>query len=211
MKRQGFTLIELLVVIAIIAILASILFPVFSTARGKAQQATCQSNLKQWGQIMAMYTQDWDDYLPAAVPCPTGQSYGGYWNNFNCPLRQTYFAKVSRNDWGSGVSINGCPSQSDTPYTGWPGYTYRHWSYVMCETTFGNTVGESINLCDIPKPASLIHMVEGAKTRADSLFTAGNISQRVENIHSGMTNVLWCDGHVSSMPRTNITSAVLLP
>ena len=33
--RRGFTLIELLVVIAIIAILASILFPVFARAREK--------------------------------------------------------------------------------------------------------------------------------------------------------------------------------
>jgi len=44
---MGFTLIELLVVIAIIAILASILFPVFARAREKARTASCQSNLKQ--------------------------------------------------------------------------------------------------------------------------------------------------------------------
>jgi prepilin-type N-terminal cleavage/methylation domain-containing protein len=53
--RFGFTLIELLVVIAIIAILAAILFPVFSQARDKARQATCISNLKQVGLAFLEY------------------------------------------------------------------------------------------------------------------------------------------------------------
>ena len=45
-SRRGFTLIEMLVVIAIIAILAAILFPVFSRARAKARQAGCMSNIQ---------------------------------------------------------------------------------------------------------------------------------------------------------------------
>ena len=63
-SRRGFTLIELLVVIAIIAILAAILFPVFSRARAKARQAACQSNMKQLGLAMTMYSQDYDSTLP---------------------------------------------------------------------------------------------------------------------------------------------------
>jgi prepilin-type N-terminal cleavage/methylation domain-containing protein/prepilin-type processing-associated H-X9-DG protein len=64
-KKKGFTLIELLVVIAIIAILASILFPVFARARENARRSTCQSNLKQIGLGMLQYTQDYDErYVP---------------------------------------------------------------------------------------------------------------------------------------------------
>ncbi|MFA7373675.1 MAG: prepilin-type N-terminal cleavage/methylation domain-containing protein, partial [bacterium] len=58
-RRRGFTLIELLVVIAIIALLAAILFPVFSRARESARGAQCQSNLKQIGAASLMYAQDW--------------------------------------------------------------------------------------------------------------------------------------------------------
>jgi len=62
--RPGFTLIELLVVIAIIAILASILFPVFARARAKGRDAVCISNLKQLALMMEMYVQDNDEFFP---------------------------------------------------------------------------------------------------------------------------------------------------
>jgi len=67
MKRKAFTLIELLVVIAIIAILAAILFPVFSQAREKARQATCLSYKKNIGTAWSMYAQDYDERLPLFV------------------------------------------------------------------------------------------------------------------------------------------------
>ena len=65
-NRPGFTLIELLVVIAIIAILASILFPVFARAREKARETNCLSNLKQLGTALMMYATDYDEFLPIA-------------------------------------------------------------------------------------------------------------------------------------------------
>ncbi|HEY3333425.1 MAG TPA: DUF1559 domain-containing protein [Capsulimonadaceae bacterium] len=71
-QRIGFTLIELLVVIAIIAILAAILFPVFATAREKARQTGCSSNMKQIALGYIQYCQDYDEQSPSGVYSTNG-------------------------------------------------------------------------------------------------------------------------------------------
>ncbi len=67
-RRSGFTLIELLVVIAIIALLAAILFPVFSRARENARKSSCANNLKQIGLGIYQYLQDYDEYYMPPQP-----------------------------------------------------------------------------------------------------------------------------------------------
>lgn len=64
---RGFTLIELLVVIAIIAILAAILFPVFTKARAVARKTTCSNNVKMLLNACILYENDYSRMLGSNI------------------------------------------------------------------------------------------------------------------------------------------------
>ncbi|HEY3328586.1 MAG TPA: DUF1559 domain-containing protein [Capsulimonadaceae bacterium] len=100
-SKRAFTLIELLVVIAIIAILAAILFPVFATAREKARQSSCQSNLRQIGLAMAQYAQDFDERMVPAIFYSATDTFRSNW------VRQSYVYTQS-------MQVYTCPTDTST-------------------------------------------------------------------------------------------------
>jgi prepilin-type N-terminal cleavage/methylation domain-containing protein len=56
---RAFTLVEVIVVLGIIAVIAGILFPVISQARGKGLDAQSISNLRQTGTALLLYADEW--------------------------------------------------------------------------------------------------------------------------------------------------------
>jgi prepilin-type N-terminal cleavage/methylation domain-containing protein/prepilin-type processing-associated H-X9-DG protein len=124
MKRKAFTLIELLVVIAIIAILAAILFPVFSQAREKARQATCLSYKKNIGTAWSMYAQDYDERLPLFVV-------------FNVP-EGTWGTHVILQPYCRNRQIFSCPTAGKGKFLAYSVNTACPAGYAQMAQVFGN-------------------------------------------------------------------------
>ncbi|OPY89281.1 MAG: hypothetical protein A4E71_00039 [Smithella sp. PtaU1.Bin162] len=81
-----FTLIELLVVIAIIAILASLLLPALSRAKGTGKRIACENTLRQAGLCLVQYIGDYNDYYPKYASQTWYSAlwpYAGYKNVYN--------------------------------------------------------------------------------------------------------------------------------
>ncbi len=70
--KKNFTLIELLIVISIIAILVAILLPALGSARKKAVEIKCHSNLRQQFTAATQYASD-HGWYPASIPPYTRQ------------------------------------------------------------------------------------------------------------------------------------------
>ena len=161
--RRGFTLIELLVVIAIIAILAAILFPVFSRARENSRRASCQSNLKQLGLGFLQYAQDYDEQYP--LP-PGYVNCGGGSSNGNCGTLSGWASQIY--SYVKSAQIYTCPSDPTNPTaTGNIALSYAYNRNIVGYAPYGQIAAFN----ETPKTI-LLHEVEGNGQAQPNLLTS---------------------------------------
>ncbi len=219
-RRWGFTLIELLVVIAIIAILAAILFPVFAQARDKARSTACISNMRQLGNALNMYLQDYDEifHKGAGMQSPAANGFGAStagnpidgWDNW-----PWFYGPYVKN-----VGVFDCPTSPDTitelTVAGWGNdgnYAYNYSGLTRDQGT------PPRSLAEVEFPADTFVFFDSGDTqvRAGTNDWNGLLEELDLNIncdantwpngynkecalrHAGRVNVTYADGHAKTL------------
>ena len=232
LDRKWFTLVELLVVISIISILAALLLPALKMAKFTAGQISCVSNVRQLSQVIPMYTDDYNGYLPRYATLGTVWRYGWtqltfpYLMNasvYECPLRKwgnyvtpgimtldgkTYRALGSY--MVNAVDISGTTVQND-----WPpfGPTAPDVGGLTTDSNYGKTfqmqkvATDTIMLVDSVRPGTT--ELSARDGFGSDLNTYTTVRQSSVSSHDNKSaSFAFFDGHCESVSKKQLVSDI---
>jgi prepilin-type processing-associated H-X9-DG protein/prepilin-type N-terminal cleavage/methylation domain-containing protein len=219
-RSGGFTLVELLVVLGILVLIASILIPVVSRARGQAVRVQCVNQMKNLGHAITLFAGDHNATLPTCgldkPTYPTSTDWIGWGGtdtskapNANVDyMDESGLAKYlgAASPLNSSLAVDNklrsmyrCPAVTEEERTHW---TFQY-DYAF------NAQLSGLPLDRIQRTGETGLLIE-SDNQNDSAFvySTSSTSSTSENIamrHKGNgANCLFVDGHVDSMDPTNV-------
>jgi prepilin-type processing-associated H-X9-DG protein/prepilin-type N-terminal cleavage/methylation domain-containing protein len=207
-RQTGFTLTEVLVVILIVVVLAALLFPLFRGMRENGRAAVCVNNLQQIGIGLNSYISENNGYFPNGkahvswLKDSGNNSLGLSWYDASAKnlARENYSTKFNDPEADPLPDLFGCPSGHGKPYhPEWP-YTGDYAGNLY----LGQPTHNVVTLSAVKNPSSTPYVQDTVKQNnfGVNIYSPG-FSKTSDHAfaarHSGKGNILWVDGHVSSM------------